>query len=1588
MPKAEETLAPYAVIEDIRSGEYLLDVDGESAKIKRGARSLQEKLNRTLKLLSEDLYSKQTHFVLELIQNADDNNYALGIAPRLTFKLSPERLVLVNNEVGFVEKNVRALCDVGKSSKSKKTGYIGEKGIGFKSVFTVSNSPEIHSNGYHFRFDRSSEANLLGYVVPIWCAVVSETQDDTTTIILPAKPGFEFTSDTVEELNSTLLLFLSKIRELKLEHANATVIYRRQDVDGLSLLSTYSERPNSAELVESIRFVRVATPLPMEDVPDDKRPDFETSPVVLAFPVDANGVAMPQSASQVFAFLPVREFGFKFSIQADFILSSSREDIHSDRPWNKRLRDGIAVAFLQSLEQFKKSDALAFSYLAFIPTDSEITHPFFKPVVAQIIALLSKARCLPSTSGEWKVPTELRFGGLSFRELFSSEMAIALFGFDYVDARVQADDVLLRKLGAQPITYLDYINVFKSQGEWFKRQPLDWKARFYGHLAGFKLSTLLESVPCIPTTSGDLVAPVNTSVFYPLSRGKKYGFESELTIIDSELVDQASKYSSQVSDLFAALKVKHDVPYDLVMSHILPRHRGEEWQDSEDKALVGHLRYIKDKLKQYLDGATLAGKSETQALEAIRQGVWVGTKQKGDGPWMFSRAMDLYLSKEYRPLFCIETLLGEKVGEDALVSASYLTRGSKDADADAESWRMFLGSIGVRLFPKLTAVANGDWCCSPELQLLLDSESSLMRKATLECLDQHWSEYANHLTYGRGTFTRDTQFVRALRLMIAPTRKRATTPLTDSYYPTAEMKELFGDRPPYVDAMLNSTGLLDACQITHRVDARACIKRLQQLKVEGGETTPQLHRIYRNLERLWNKEGVFIKQAFTKEGLIRVKGPHATWLRPGEVTWRPSSHFLDSLHPPLQGHYRDFSAFFNDKLGISKELPTDKWVEALTRLDEIESPEERQREAIAIYQRANRDLTPRFGRDEVPTPDWLGVFESEEVFLNQHGHLVGNDESLFVNDSPELADLFINDEDISLLAIPFEDVPRFGRLIQAANVQLLSESAEVEVVEASGGQVHIELTNRVREVSPFIGRVLYAKQHDRFEAAVASRLFQRLRDIEVVEVPELRLEVTLAGVSRETSADVATSGERILLRKGARSVRDQLATELCRLLGASEDLAVTISRVLMEADAESIEDFLRVRRIGSLPADVQASLAGAAWAQSAEAEVEVENEAEDMQPNTDSNETANREVESDLTLSEVLVEPSEAAGNLLTKVPNDGAPAVKVKTGGDQTKLQRNPPQQRDQIDPQPRRKDPEPSQGGGGTASLLVSGGGVEVGPAQKSMNGKPGLVISNTDAGGISTQDRDTKGPMIQTYSPIPSLNGAFGKFTGGAGTFRSQRTRGRTLQKEARTGRLLSYAGSPEEAQREADSPEKAAARDATGQAAVDYFLETQAERWKSLEPMHHNNPGFDVRAMAHDGSEEFIEVKGQSGAWTEEGVALTPTELMSAQRAGERYWLCVVEYVHDKSRRALHLVKNPFGLTNQFRFDSGWRSAAISEMVILLKPEVGVIVEIPGDGRGRIFSLRKRGQFLKLHVILDGGGQVHRTYNPATMKLFSE
>ena len=91
--------------------------------------NLQGMIERSLEKLSNDLFSEQAHFVLELIQNADDNQYTSDLLPTLRFMLSSERILVCNNEMGFRPNDISAICDVGNSTKGKhKQGYVGHKG--------------------------------------------------------------------------------------------------------------------------------------------------------------------------------------------------------------------------------------------------------------------------------------------------------------------------------------------------------------------------------------------------------------------------------------------------------------------------------------------------------------------------------------------------------------------------------------------------------------------------------------------------------------------------------------------------------------------------------------------------------------------------------------------------------------------------------------------------------------------------------------------------------------------------------------------------------------------------------------------------------------------------------------------------------------------------------------------------------------------------------------------------------------------------------------------------------------------------------------------------------------------------------------------------------------------------------------------------------------------------------------------------------------------------------------------------------------------------------------------------------------------
>jgi hypothetical protein len=124
-PEEELEIHPetLSVCESVRA-KYGLNVAMESEEAQRAFENLHNVTNRSIQRLAADLYAKDVHFVLELLQNCDDCVFPSDVEPSLEMHLSSTRLEFCSNERGFETRDVLALCSVGESTKALRAGYV------------------------------------------------------------------------------------------------------------------------------------------------------------------------------------------------------------------------------------------------------------------------------------------------------------------------------------------------------------------------------------------------------------------------------------------------------------------------------------------------------------------------------------------------------------------------------------------------------------------------------------------------------------------------------------------------------------------------------------------------------------------------------------------------------------------------------------------------------------------------------------------------------------------------------------------------------------------------------------------------------------------------------------------------------------------------------------------------------------------------------------------------------------------------------------------------------------------------------------------------------------------------------------------------------------------------------------------------------------------------------------------------------------------------------------------------------------------------------------------------------------------------
>jgi hypothetical protein len=220
------------------------------------------------------------------------------------------RLRIDYNEIGFTRQDVEALCRVGRSTKSESENQIGEKGIGFKSVFKIADVVSVSSGYYSFKFDKST--SNLGMITPEWDAFPAEPLPRFTSVMLQISKAYnrEEIIQEMEMMDPRYLIFLKRLQEIHITISKPDVPVWETTLSRLDEDENNGHRritlSQDGREISYLVCQHIVRSLPSEP----KRIGCSESRILLAFPITDTQEASVTS-QHVYSFLPIRDYGFK-----------------------------------------------------------------------------------------------------------------------------------------------------------------------------------------------------------------------------------------------------------------------------------------------------------------------------------------------------------------------------------------------------------------------------------------------------------------------------------------------------------------------------------------------------------------------------------------------------------------------------------------------------------------------------------------------------------------------------------------------------------------------------------------------------------------------------------------------------------------------------------------------------------------------------------------------------------------------------------------------------------------------------------------------------------------------------------------------------------------------------------------------------------------------------------------------------------------------------------------------------------------------------------------------------------------------------
>ncbi|MBA2084695.1 hypothetical protein DMTZ50_0500 [Dehalococcoides mccartyi] len=632
-------------------------------------------------MLLADRYADRTHFIFELLQNAED-----ALARRdgwngkhsVSFELSKDSLRVSHFGIPFTEADVRGICGIGESTKDITS--IGRFGIGFKSVYAFTERPEVHSGYENFAIDC--------FVWPESVPSIRIAQDETT-FILPLRNNDTTApaeiSSGLRRLGPRTLLFLREIDEISWSDADgASGLFLRGKPQSFGnhgrKVTVMGEERGAEDVVEEtwIIFSREVSTL------DGKKAGHIEIGWQLANTGTGGQTVNPIDDSRLIVFFPtIVPTSLGFLLQGPYRTTPSRDNVPASDPWNKLLVQWSATLLVESMHELRKMELLDADALNSLPLDrakfgmGTMFEPLFEAVRSAFVSQPLLPRFggghLPAASAMIARTQELRelFDTGQISRLFQESGEVAWVNEGITQDRTpELRRYLMQELGVAEMTPESILP--RLTQDFLKEQSDVWIVRLYEFLNGqpaLLRQNRLADVPLIRLEDGNHVTP--------RVQGQPQAFLPSPIATDFPTVRRSVCGTEAAKALLASLGLTQPDPVDDVIRHILPRYMSSS-------GATPQIEYAED-IKRILNAFETDSKSRRESLiSALRNCPFIATIDTGSSAKRLAKPSEVYISTErLRDLFdgvsgillvddALECLRGEDVRE--LMEACGATR--------------------------------------------------------------------------------------------------------------------------------------------------------------------------------------------------------------------------------------------------------------------------------------------------------------------------------------------------------------------------------------------------------------------------------------------------------------------------------------------------------------------------------------------------------------------------------------------------------------------------------------------------------------------------------------------------------------------------------------------------------------------------------------------------------------------------------------------------------------------------------------------------------------------------------------------------